>query len=844
MLHLALKTLRARIPALLAVAIAALGGAALLTGVGVIAETGLRAHAPVERLHRADVIVSADQAYQLPGDALDNLLAPTLPEPRAVPADVLERLWALDGVAQVVPDVSFPAAVVGPDGAVVASADPASAGHGWASLALFDGGVGEIPAADVPSTPGPDDVVLGDALASAAGIAAGDAVTVVLAGERSERRVTAVVPGAGVWVDDPTAARLAGTGEGARLVGVVAEHGHAADVARAAEQALVDDAVVVTTGAARGDVESPTTAEARGLLPLLAGSLAGVTLLVVGLVVGGTLGVAVQTQRRELALLRAVGATPRQVRRLAAVQAGLVAAAATVMGAPLGYLLAGRLRELLVGTGMLPEAIRLVVGPVPAVVGIALVLGVVHLAATLASRRVSRLPATEAVAESQTEPRQPSAARGIVGALLILAGTVAAVGPLLVRSDLGAAGTATSGLVIAIGLAVAGPRLVSVLTDLAGRLLPARVSATTWLAVQNSRAASLRVGSAVATLALIVVFTLTYALTHTTIVQATADDVEAGSVADLTVAAPALGGVPDDVAAKAAGLPGVAAAVPMGSTGVLLSTTMLGDTEVEAVGVTVLSGPVAEVLDLGVVEGSLAAFDGDVVALDQAAARAQGVGAGDRMDVVLGDGTQASAEVVALYDRGLGFGPMVVSADLVDGHTASVLAEQVLVRTDGSAQAAAGVAGVLAEVPGVVVGSADEGEAGVPPELWLNIAVLTVVLVYLLLGASNSLVAATMRRRSELSTLRLAGATPRQVRQVVRREAGMVWLIAVGAGTALSVIPLAMLGQAFLDRPMAAGPWWLLPALAALVGAVAFGSVEVATRRSVRGPAAPGARVG
>lgn len=833
MLHLALKTLRARIPALLAVAIAALGGTALLTGVGVIAETGLRSHAPVERLHHADVIVSADQTYQLPGDALDNLLAPTLPEPRAVPAEVLERLGALDGVAQVVPDISFPAAVVGPDGAVAASA-----GHGWASLALLDG------AGDVPATPGPDDVVLGDALASGAGIAAGDQVTVVLAGERSELHVAAVVPGDGVWVDDPTATRLAGTGDGARLVGVVAEPGRAADVARAAEQALADDAVVVTTGAARGDVESPTTAEARGLLPLLAGSLAGVTLLVVGLVVGGTLGVAVQTQRRELALLRAVGATPRQVRRLAAVQAGLVAAAATVVGAPLGYLLAGRLRELLVGTGMLPEAIRLVVGPVPAVVGIALVLGVVHLAATLASRRVSRLPATEAVAESQTEPRQPSAARGIVGALLILAGTVAAVGPMLVRSDLGAAGTATSGLVIAIGLAVAGPRLVSVLTDLAGRLLPARASAPTWLAVQNSRAASLRVGSAVATLALVVVFTLTYALTHTTIAQATADDVEAGSVADLTVAAPALGGVPDDVAAKAAGLPGVAAAVPMGSTGVLLSTTMLGDTEVEAVGVTVLSGPVAEVLDLGVVEGSLAAFDGDVVALDQAAARAQGVGAGDRMDVVLGDGTQASAEVVALYDRGLGFGPMVVSADLVDGHTASVLAEQVLVRTDGSAQAAAGVAGVLAEVPGVVVGSADEGEAGVPPELWLNIAVLTVVLVYLLLGASNSLVAATMRRRSELSTLRLAGATPRQVRQVVRREAGMVWLIAVGAGTALSVIPLAMLGQAFLDRPMAAGPWWLLPALAAVVGAVAFGSVEFATRRSVRGPAAPGARVG
>ena len=128
MLYLALRMARHRIAALLAVACAALGGAAFVTAIGVFAESGFRSHAPVSRLARADVVVSAPQTYQAKGGDLPI----ALPERARVPGGLTARLARLPGVTAAVADVSFPAAV---PGATVG--DPRTAGHGWASTGLL-----------------------------------------------------------------------------------------------------------------------------------------------------------------------------------------------------------------------------------------------------------------------------------------------------------------------------------------------------------------------------------------------------------------------------------------------------------------------------------------------------------------------------------------------------------------------------------------------------------------------------------------------------------------------------------------------------------------------------------
>lgn len=71
---------------------------------------------------------------------------------------------------------------------------------------------------------------------------------------------------------------------------------------------------------------------------------------------------------------------------------------------------------------------------------------------------------------------------------------------------------------------------------------------------------------------------------------------------------------------------------------------------------------------------------------------------------------------------------------------------------------------------------------------------------------------------------------------MMRREAAVIAAAALAGGLLLSALPLALLGQGFLDRPWPAGPVWLLPAAALTVMGTAFLTIELPTRRALRMP--------
>jgi putative ABC transport system permease protein len=833
MFPLALRMAAHRITALVAVVCAVLGGAALITGTGVLAESGLRSTLPPGRLGGTDVVVAADQEYH-PG--AEPSLA--LPERARVPARLVDRLSRLPGVTAAVGDIGFPTALIGTGGRILPSADEAvAAGHGWSSTRLLDRpritGRAPVRATEI-------------AVPAVSGLRTGEPVQVVANGRPTVRyRVTAVVaaPGAGVYFADATAVQLSGRGSGDKatvdLVGLITEHGTEQWVARAVSHQLAGTGLEVRTGADIGESVSPGAGAARSLLVLLAGSLGGIVLLITGFVTVGALGVSIAGQRRDLALMRAVGATPRQIRRLAAAQSSAVAAVAVVPGVALGYPLAGQFRALLADRGVLPSGLPLTYGPLPAVATLVLIAAVVQLSARAAAWRTSRMPATEAVAESRSEPRKPSSGRALTGALLIAAAFAMSVTPLVSRTVIGASATSIAGIVAAIGLALCGPVLVQGAGRAAARRLRVGVTAPTWLAVANVRAYALRVAGVVSPLAMAVVFVLTYTLAQTTVLAATDQDNLTGTLAQYRLSAPALGGLPADTRDAVRKLPGVRSAVPVGTTTVIRSYRQFGDTETESASALIAPPAVADVLDLGVRQGTLARLTGATVAVSSDAAGSRGAGPGTRTRLLLGDGTEVRAEVVAVYDRGLGFGPLVLSSDLAAGHTTSALAQSLLVRTDGTAAAAHRLTRLVADRPGLALEDtgAHSGAGGgrdIPPEVWINLATIVVLLAYLLLSIVNKLVAATAQRRTEIAALRLAGTTPRQIRAMMRREAALIAAAALISGLLLSVLPLALLGQGFLGRPWPAGPVWLLPAVAVTVVAASFLAVEFPTRQALR----------
>ena len=844
MFRLAIQMVGHRVTALIAVACAVLGGAALVTATGVLAESGLRSHLPAGRLAGASVVVAADQEFHPPGD-----LPLALPERRRIPARLVGELGGLPGVTAAVGDIGFPAALVDAHGRVVAvasssSGDPQVAGHGWSSTKLL---AGARVTGSAPTTSG--EVAVDSATAAAAGVKPGDRVQVVVNSRpASGYRVSAVVntPGTGVYFADEAAVGLAGHSGRVDLIGLRTAPGAEGRVAAEVRTKLKGTGLLTVTGAERGDTAAPGAGASRSLLVLLAGSLSGIVLLITGFVMASALAVAIGGQRRDLALMRAVGATPKQIRRLAAAQSTVVAAVAVAPGVGLGYLLAGQFRGLLADRGVIPAQLPLTFSPLPALAAIVLMLLAVQVSARCSAWRTSRMPATEAVAESRSEPRNPSRVRTRIGVAVIVVATVMSALPLFSRTVIGATATSLAGIIGAIGLALAGPALVRGVGGAAARVTRSGASAPTWLAMANLRAYALRNAGIVSTLAMAVVFVLTYTFTQTTVLAATAQDTSTGTLAQLRLSAPVLGGLPADTLAAVRKTAGVKAAASVGTTTVVWEYKEFGDPAVDSGPATILTPDAAGVLDLDVRDGSLSRLSGATVAVSSDVARTRSAGVGHTVDLVLGDGTPVAAKVVAVYGRGLGFGTVVLSHDLAAGHTTTALDQSLLIRTDGSAKARQNLTNLAAAHPGLVLGPANSPSTGglkdAPPEVWINLATIIVLLVYLLLSIANKLVAATAQRRVELGALRLNGTTPRQIRAMMRREAAMTAATALTTALLLSAIPLALLGQGFLGHPWPAGPVWLLPGLALLVTVTAFLTIELPTRQALRTPPADAIR--
>ncbi|PDP88830.1 ABC transporter permease [Glycomyces fuscus] len=846
---LASKLARGRAGVLAAVAVAVLGGSAFVTVGGVLADTGLRSSVPAESLRGADAVVTAPQTVERAED-----LDLPLPERAALPEEFVTRLAALPEVGTAVGDVGFPAAVHTGDGAAT-GADPRTFGHGWSSAALL-----EDASLEGGAPRGAHEVVLDAATAAAAGAEVGDRVRVTAAGRTGDHRLSGVLDtgAAAVLFDDEAAADLAGRTSGPRegtvdLVGLRAAPGVSEErLAGAVEEALAGEDALVRTGDRIGDAESPAAGAARGVLVAVAGSLGGVLVMTVGLTVAGALSVSVAAQRRDLALLRAVGATPRQVRRLVAVPDLLVTLAVLPFGVGGGYLLAGAALDWFASLGLVPPDLPPVFGPLPALATAVLMTLAVWLASLAAVGRTASAPPIGALAESVAEPRVPGRARTWTGAALLLASVGASVPALVLGDETAAVGPASAGLLAVAGLALAGPALLRAVSGALGRLPSVRSSALTWLAVRNLHGHSHRVAGAVSALAMLVAFALGQGYVNTTLLAAQTAQREEGDLAVSTVTAPALGGLPEGLAEAVREDPSVAAAATATPTTLVWTTeSPFGEGEVHQETPALVLGPNArEVVDVGVTEGDLGALTGDTVALGARTARSLGAEPGRTVTFRMGDGAEVSAEVVALYERELGFGRVLVSRDLARGHlTGDLDAELRVVAEPGREAGAREALDALARSrPGVEVSDTAPGAAstGLTANTVLNLVVLLCLAGYVLLSVANRLSAQTLRRRAETDALRAVGMTPAQVRSLLRREAALIAVGAVAAGVLASAVPLAFAGMGLLGRPWPGGPLWLLPATALVVAMVSWLCAEFPARRLTadRRRAGPSGRAG
>jgi putative ABC transport system permease protein len=188
------------------------------------------------------------------------------------------------------------------------------------------------------------------------------------------------------------------------------------------------------------------------------------------IIVGVTMAATIAQQARDIALVRAIGATPARVRRSIAAQAAIVAVPATLIGVPLGALGGRAWLGGLVDHGMAPTAVTFHAhgGALP--IALAVTVGTSLCGALVAAIRPSRVRPAVALAETAAPGRRVGVVRTALGSVLVAGGAGCAV----VTAGLDPATTDALGLlvmiVMCVGVGLLGPALLRIVAPL-GRLL-------------------------------------------------------------------------------------------------------------------------------------------------------------------------------------------------------------------------------------------------------------------------------------------------------------------------------------------------------------------------------------
>ncbi|MEU6994236.1 FtsX-like permease family protein [Streptomyces sp. NPDC046465] len=232
-------------------------------------------------------------------------------------------------------------------------------------------------------------------------------------------------------------------------------------------------------------------------------------------VVVSTMGTAVAQQHRELAMVRSIGARPRQIRRAVAVQALAASVPAALAGFVLGGFGARWWHAGMVDHGLLPAEVtfRFSWLALPVCVGVAVV--TTTLAAFLSALRFSLLRPARALSEAATGRRGLGALRAPLGVLAVAGACAVAV--LLSRQPADEAGEGAFLVLIlfCVGAGLLGPRLIGPAAWLVSAAV-GRFGPSARLAMLNVRSQPRRFSAAVVPLVLVVGFGLTKIGMHTT----------------------------------------------------------------------------------------------------------------------------------------------------------------------------------------------------------------------------------------------------------------------------------------------------------------------------------------
>ncbi|GGZ29875.1 FtsX-like permease family protein [Streptomyces nitrosporeus] len=780
MIGVAFQTLRARWVSFLGTVVALVLGVAQVAAMGLLIMTMLDLpDRPVERFAQAPAVVQASDPDWNPAHHDLGIRSPAAA--RGITDETREKVAA---TGETVVDRAFYAQVEGgPDDMV---------GHPW-PVARFGG----YRLTDGSEPAGDKEIVVPSDQART-----GEKVTVLTASGVASYTVSGTVAPVGwesaVFFSDAEAARLSPRIESLVALGPVDE-----------VRAAAGDGVAVLTGQDRHKADASEASDRETLdntitlVPVMA-SVAGTTAI---FVVASTFAFAVIQRRREVALLRTVGATPRQVRAMVRNEALLVGVLASAIGSVLGLFGAQLLADMLIAMDISPEWFTVepslhwtVLAPLAAAFLVGLLVSVGGAAA--AARRAGGIRPVEALREASVDDSGMTRGRALLGAAALLGGVgwtgwIAVASPTSVLSP---TVYVVSLMVPVLAAAVLAPLVVGPLVKLL--MLPFRnLSGPTAMLVRESALTSRRRTAATAAPVLLTVGLAFSLLAATDSLGAARDNGLQNRVSSQYALAPdGTPGISPQVIERVAAIDGVQVAAPV------LTTIYTKDEDRydENDGLVVDPAALKATMDLDVIDGSLDDLDDNSTAV----ADLWGMDVGSTLAVEMADGQSVELRIAATYKalRGEDVAYLPQRFAPTAAYARDGLARRAYITLEEGADHTA----VTAEIREAVAGSGaafmtrDElvaSESAYARHLTevRQRSTAVIIMVFCFIAILNTLLMATADRRRDLAVLRTAGATPRQVLRFFVAESLLVSALGVVLALAATAVNLTGLWGALLQ---------------------------------------------
>ncbi|MGW3144664.1 ABC transporter permease [Streptomyces sp. NPDC001177] len=562
----------------------------------------------------------------------------------------------------------------------------------------------------------------------------------------------------------------------------------------------------------------------------------GVALLVATFSIHNTFAIVVAQRTRENALLRALGASRRQVTATTLVEANVVAVTASAAGLAGGIGIAAGLQALFPAIGFPFPGRDLVVKTLsmvlPLAVGVVVCLG----SALMPAVRAGRTAPLAALRETAVDSSGASRLRAVTGTVLAALAVAVALTGVLVSPSVWSAGL---GAVLAlVAFVVLGPVASSTAVRLLGSPLDRLRGVTGALARRNALRSPRRTAATASALMIGVAVVSLFTVFGASL-KATMDQTVSRSFAgDVAVSTPSFGaggsGLSPELAPAVQRLPEVDTAVGLGR----------GVAQVDGEGraLTVTDpAALARSFDLGTVRGDLRGLGADGIAVTRKEADRQGLRTGDSARLTFTDGTTENFTVRAVYGQSELAGDYVITRAAWAPHRTQDSDRLVAVSFKDGVSTAAGRAAVekvAARYGNPQVQTRDEyaqsSAGGIDMMLTLVYALLALAVFIALLGIANTLTLAVHERTRELGLLRAVGQTRSQLRAMVRWESVLVAAFGTAGGLGLGAFLGWVLVRASESASDSAFAFALPPVRLAVVALVGLAAGALAGLRPAR----------